>query len=41
MLNLKLINKWDKKANPIGLRLGIVRGWDIWYGVMAINMPLN
>jgi len=22
------MNRWDKKVNPIGNRLGIIKGWD-------------
>jgi anaerobic ribonucleoside-triphosphate reductase len=31
-----------QKTNPIGNRLGIIRGWDSnWYGgmIMVINLP--
>jgi small subunit ribosomal protein S3 len=29
-----------QKTNPIGNRLGIIRGWDSnWYGGAVINLP--
>ena len=33
IIKLKPNNLWDKKSNPIGMRLGIIRGWESnWYG---------
>lgn len=37
----KNLKGWDKKTNPIGNRLGIIRGWDSnWYGGRTFESKL-